>query len=215
MLIKRNTTSKLLVVITKKKRKFIIHTEYFDANNIFSHLFIQNLKHKPNMFQELSIQIEISLKKIYWRTVSIIKYTKYYASTSRIVKREYRGRKFSKNDVVIEPSWISNDFELREPEIYKLVTTVTRDDDSRNIYTVPVGRCNELTSFDESKYEEKRHNSLICPGESISKKELRKISEKNTVRLYIVPGVPALLYQKVNHNSCIFIMLGISIELYG
>ena len=58
------------------------------------------------------------------------------------------------------------------------MTTVTCYDDSQNIYNVPVGQCNELTSVDESKYEKKRQNSLICPGESISKKEPSKISEK-------------------------------------
>ena len=44
-------------------------------------------------------------------------------------------------------------FKLREPEFYKIVTTVTRDDDSPNIYTVPVGRCDIQTSVDEYKYE--------------------------------------------------------------
>ena len=53
--LRRKTTSKFFFGITKKKRKFIIHPEFFDANNIFSHPFIQNLKHKPNMFQYLSI----------------------------------------------------------------------------------------------------------------------------------------------------------------
>ena len=48
-----------------------------------------------------------------------------------------------------------------------LVTTVTRDDGSRNIYTVPVGQCNELTSVDESNYEEKRQNVLVYTGEYI------------------------------------------------
>ena len=56
--------------------------------------------------------------------------------------------------------------------------TVTRDDDSQNIYTVPVGRCNQQTSVEESKYEEKRKNALIVPGKYISKKDLRKIPEK-------------------------------------
>ena len=41
--------------------------------------------------------------------------------------------------------------------------------------------CNEQTSDDESKYEEKRKNALICTGESISKKEPRKITEKKTM----------------------------------
>ena len=44
-------------------KKFIINPELFDANNIFSHKFIQNLKHKPNMVQELLIQMDILLKK--------------------------------------------------------------------------------------------------------------------------------------------------------
>ena len=59
---------------------------------------------------------------------------------------------------------------MREPELYKPVTTVTRDDEIPNIYTVPVGRCNVYTSVDESKYEEIHQKALICPGESISKK---------------------------------------------
>ena len=49
---------------------------------------------------------------------------------------------YAKNEVVLEPSWISDAFELREPELYKLVTTVTCDDESPNIYFVPVGRFN-------------------------------------------------------------------------
>ena len=35
------------------------------------------------------------------------------------------------------------------------------------------------------------------------KKETRKISEKNTIHLYIVPGAPTLFYQQGNQNSCI------------
>ena len=61
MCLKINTTCKLFVVITYKKREFIIHSEYFDANNILSHPFIQNLKHKPNMVQDLSRQMRIAL----------------------------------------------------------------------------------------------------------------------------------------------------------
>ena len=47
------------------------------------------------------------------------------------------------------------------------MTTVTRGDDSPNIYTLPVGRCDLQTSVDESKYEEIHQNALICPGEYI------------------------------------------------
>ena len=55
-------------------------------------------------------------------------------------KTEYRGCMYAKNNVVLQTGWISDAFELRDPEFYKLVTTVTHDDDSQNIYTVPVGR---------------------------------------------------------------------------
>ena len=62
---------------------------------------------------------------------------------------------YEKNEVVLEPGWIRDIFEFREPEFYKLVTTVTRDDDSQHIYTVPVGRCNQLTTFGESNMRRK------------------------------------------------------------
>ena len=52
MRFKRKSTRKLFDGITYKKIKFIIYPEYFNANNIFSHPFIQNLKHKPNMVQD-------------------------------------------------------------------------------------------------------------------------------------------------------------------
>ena len=45
------------------KKKVFIHPECFDAKNIFSHPFIQNLKHKPNMVHDLSRQMKIPLKK--------------------------------------------------------------------------------------------------------------------------------------------------------
>ena len=61
MRLKRNTTIKFFVGISYKK--IIIHTEYFDANNVFSHTFIQNIKHKPNMVQNLSRQMKASIKK--------------------------------------------------------------------------------------------------------------------------------------------------------
>ena len=75
-----------------------------------------------------------------------------------------------KNEVVLQPGWIRDAFDFREPEVYKLVTKVTRDDDSPNIYTVPAGKCNQHTSFEESKYEEKCKSELIVPCESFSKK---------------------------------------------
>ena len=61
MRLKRKTTGNLFVGITYKKRKFIINLEYLDANNISSHLFIQNLKYKANMVQYLSRKMKISI----------------------------------------------------------------------------------------------------------------------------------------------------------
>ena len=45
------------------KNKSLLFPEYFDANNIFSRPFIQNIKHKPNRVQDLSKQIMKALKK--------------------------------------------------------------------------------------------------------------------------------------------------------
>ena len=56
-------------------------------------------------------------------------------------KTKFSGRTYAENEVVLEPGCIGDAFELREPELYKLVTTVTHDDDSPNIYTAHVGRC--------------------------------------------------------------------------
>ena len=93
--------------------------------------------------------------------------------------------------------------------------TVTRDDDSPNIYTVPVGKYCIQTSFDKSKYEEIHQNVLIFPGGSISKKEPSKISLKKTIRFYIVPGAPTLFYQQGNHYSCIISSLASALRYMG
>ena len=55
---KIKTTSNFFVGITDKKGEFIIHAEYFDAKNIFSHQFLHNIKHIPNVFQHLSKPID-------------------------------------------------------------------------------------------------------------------------------------------------------------
>ena len=83
----RKTTSKLFVGITYKKINFIIYPEYFNANHIFSHPFIQNIKHKPNMVQELLRQMNKAFKNIYCKTLSNSKYTKKYTSLARMVKQ--------------------------------------------------------------------------------------------------------------------------------
>ena len=65
---KRKRTIKFFVGIIFKGRKFIAHAEYFDANNIFSHQFLQNLKHRPNVVQDLSTPMKKALKNRYLRT---------------------------------------------------------------------------------------------------------------------------------------------------
>ena len=57
-----------------------------------------------------------------------------------------------------------------EPELYKMVIAVTHDDYGQNIYTLPVGKCNQQTSVEDTKYFEKHNNALIVPCEYISKK---------------------------------------------
>ena len=89
---------------------------------------------------------------------------------------------------------------LSKPKFYKVVTTVTRDYESPNIYNVPVGQCIIKTSVDESKYKGIHQNALTFPGVSLSKKKPSKISEKKKIYLFIVPGAPTLFYQQVNHN---------------
>ena len=95
------------------------------------------------------------------------------------------------------------------------MTTVTCDDDSQNIYTLPVGRWNQHKSVEESKHEEKTKSELIVPVESISNKGPSKIPEKKIMRLYIVPGEPTLFYQEVNQNPCILLSLESALHYMG
>ena len=118
-------------------------------------------------------------------------------------KIEYRGRTYAKNDVVLEPGWISDDFEWRETQLYKLVTTVTRDDGNPNIYTISFGRCNLQTLFDESKYEEIHSECIIFSRQIYIKKVTEQDIRKNKICLYIFPGAPTLFYQQGNQNSYI------------
>ena len=113
--LKRKKTRNFFVGITSKKIRFIIHPGFFDANNIFSDPFIQNLKRKPNMVHDLSRQIKISLKK--QRLDNSVKHQihQILRITSKNGKTEYYGRTYAKNDVVLEPGCIRDAFELREP----------------------------------------------------------------------------------------------------
>ena len=60
-------------------------------------------------------------------------------TTSKNFKTKYRGRTYAKNEHVLEPGWISDAYEFREPELYKIATTVTCDDENENMYYLPVG----------------------------------------------------------------------------
>ena len=92
------------------QKTFIIHPDCFDANNIFSHPFIQNLKHKPNMVQYLSRQMKIFFKKQRLENSLKQQIHPIIRITSNNVKTEYRGRTYAKNEVVLEPGWISDAF---------------------------------------------------------------------------------------------------------
>ena len=83
------------------KRKFIIHPEYFDANNILSHQFIQNFKHKPNMVKYLSRQMNIALKKQRLENSVEQKIHQIQRITDRNGKTDYRVWTHAKNEVVL------------------------------------------------------------------------------------------------------------------
>ena len=94
--------------------------------------------------------------------------------------------------------------------------TVTRDDKSPNIYTIPVKKCNLQTFVDESKYEEIHHNKIIFPGGYILKKEPSNISGKIqftcTLLLVHLPYstnkaiIIHVLYHSWNHHCIIWVM---------
>ena len=79
----RKQASSLLVLQAKK----FICAGYFDANNIFSHPFIRNLKHRPNEVQDLSKPTKKALKNGDLRTVLNSKYTKYNTALAVMVKK--------------------------------------------------------------------------------------------------------------------------------
>ena len=85
------------------------------------------------MFHDLPRQMRISLLKQLLDNSVKHKIHQIVCITSNNGKPEYRERTYAKNDVILKPGWISDAFELSEPEFYKIVTTVTRDDDSPNI----------------------------------------------------------------------------------
>ena len=91
------------------------------------------------MVQDMSIKMKISLKKQILKNSVKYKIHQILCITSKNGKTEFCGTTYAKNEVLLEAGQISNAFELREPESYKLVTTVTLNDYSKHSYTVPVG----------------------------------------------------------------------------
>ena len=67
---------------------------------------------------------------------------------------------------------------------------VTSDDENSKTYTVPVGRCNQLTTFEESKYENKILKVLAYVEETnkLLNKEPSKKSAKKPKSALIITG---------------------------
>ena len=84
-------------------------------------------------------------------------------------KIDYHGRTYANQLVALEPGWIRENFEFRELEFYKLVTTVTCDETKQKTYTVLVGGCFLHTSVIVPNFLDMHHNALICWGEANKK----------------------------------------------
>ena len=111
----RKKTSKFYVGTTSKKRKVIIHPEFFDAKSIISDPFIQNIKCKPNMVHDLSRKMKISIFKTNIGEKFKHQIHQIIRITSKNGKTEYRRRIYAKNEIALEPGCINDAFELREP----------------------------------------------------------------------------------------------------
>ena len=77
--------SNFFVDITKKQRKYIIHPDFMVANQEITDQFIQNLKSNINEVHDFTGEMKKSLKKRYWKEISIHKYTKSHASLTVMV----------------------------------------------------------------------------------------------------------------------------------
>ena len=124
---KQNTKIKFFAGITVKQRKFIIHPEFLVANHIISDQFIQDFKSNPNKVHDLPSEMKISLLKKLEKSIKI-QIQKITRITDNNGETEYHGRTYENIVVALEPGWIRDNFEFREPEFYKLVTTVTCDE---------------------------------------------------------------------------------------
>ena len=103
MCFKIKTTLKYFVGIKVKGRKFIIHSEYSDSKNIFSHPFLQNFKHRPNVVQYLSKLAKKALKRQISENSVEHKVHQIQPIIGSNGKTDYRGWAYVKNEVILEP----------------------------------------------------------------------------------------------------------------
>ena len=211
--IKENTKKHVLCWYYRQKNKFIIHPGFMVANHKITDQFIQNLKSNPNKVHELTGEMKRSLKKQKLEKSIKPQIHKLTCITDNNGKTDYFGSTYANHLVALEPGCIREKFEFREPELYKLVTTVTCDKTKHKTYNVPVGRCALHTSGYVPNFVDMHHNALICVGESNKKEEPSKISEKKTLTHCswwnyhkIFTSQPQFMY---------YIILGIIIVLYG
>ena len=102
----------------------------------------------------------------------------------------YPGRKFNKNEVLLEQCWIRENFEFSEPDFYKQVTDQRSDLTGHKTYTVPVERCSINTSQENQNYLDMHSKAFTYSGKYNKKKEQ-------------VPDVPTIKYSQGMHSSCI------------
>ena len=100
-------------------------------------------------------------------------------------KTKYLGMTYANNEVALEPGWIREKFEFREPEFYKLVTTLTCDETRHKTYTVPVGRCALHTSFmyvDRSLRGDAKKDKLI---DELNFKKCMKLKRLLKIKFFV------------------------------
>ena len=73
-------------------------------------------------------------------------------------------------EVPLEPSWMGDNFEFSEPDLYKQVTDRGSGLTGNKTYTVPVGRCSQNTSQEKHKYLDMLSKAFTSEGKSNKKK---------------------------------------------
>ena len=149
------------------------------ANHIIADQSIQNLKSNPNKFHDLMSEKKRSLKKQRVKNIIKLQIHKITRTTDNNGKTDYHGGTYANNVVALEPGWIRDNFEFRESEFYKLVTTVTCDETKHKTYTVPVGRCALHKSVYVPNFVDMHHNALLYLGGSNKKEEPSNIPDNN------------------------------------